>query len=500
MKRWIPTVMAFALLLVMATALHGQTRTRRGEAEDPPNPRGATQSPAESDELLKPELEVIPRGLDRPVDPDTYVLGPSDQLVLIVRGSEQRDLKLVILPEGTVVLPNRGPIMVAGLTISEFRNQVKRELEKYYPGVEVHVQLVVPRSFVVYVLGEVTNPGPVQMYAPFRLDRAISSADGVTDRGSRRAVEIRDDAGSVQTVDLDRFYRLGDVQNNPMLREGQTVFVPSRGTVYTIIGEVWRGGNFEALPGETIDDAVALAGGFTAFAVMERVTLERMHAQELVSVTRVDSVDFATTEIQGRDIIVVSDVRTFPGTASVRVEGGRGREGRILISENETLGMFITRFIRLREDHDLEKAVVERGGDNGSIEFIPVDLTLVIEGQGDVDLVLEPGDVISIPVRDDRVYVTGEVTLPGPVDFQRGLPAGRYIALAGGQSSRGSIDRLEIYDTEGNSRSGNRDAMVYRGETILVRRNKSSVFGTLFIGFTSLASLILATIAVMNTN
>ena len=123
----------------------------------------------------------------------------------------------------------------------------------------------------------------------------------------------------------------------------------------------------------------------------------------------------------------------------------------------------------------------------------------MIEGQGDVDLVLEPGDVISIPVRDDLVYVTGEVTVPGPVDFQRGLPAGRYIALAGGQSPRGSIDRLEIYDTGGNSRSGNRDAMVYRGETIVVRRNKSSVFGTFFIGFTSLASLILATIALSNT-
>ena len=338
------------------------------------------------------------------------------------------------------------------------------------------------------------------MHPPFRLDRAIEGSFGVTERGSRRAIEIRNDDGTVEKVDLDRFYRLGELDHNPVLHEGQTVFVPTKMPTYSIIGEVWHSGRLEAVPGETIADAVEMAGGFTAFAAMEQVTLERMSDHEILSVTRIDSADFDTTEIQGRDIIVISDVRTFPGTGSVLVQGGRGREGRILISEGETLGMFITRFIRLRDDHDLENAVVERGDSNGTVQFIPVDLTLVIEKQGDVDLVLEPGDVISIPVRDDLVYVTGEVTLPGPVDFQRGLPASRYIAMAGGQTARGSIDRLEIFDTEGNRRSGNRDARVYRGETILVKRNKSSVFGTLFVGFTSLASLILATIALSRTN
>jgi hypothetical protein len=163
--------------------------------------------------------------------------------------------------------------------------------------------------------------------------------------------------------------------------------------------------------------------------------------------------------------------------------------------------MFITRFIRLRDDHDLKHAVVERTDSSGVVEFIPVDLTKVIDGTGeDVDLGIRPGDVISIPIKDNQVYVTGEVTLPGPMDFQRGLPASRYIALAGGQTSRGSLDRLEIFDTEGNRRSGDRNSMVYRGETIRVKRNKSSVFGTLFVGFTSLASLILATIALSRTN
>ena len=159
-------VAALTLLLVAAGALQAQTRTRRGEAaETPPNPRGVPQ-PADGEEPEKQELELPPRGLDRPVDPDTYVLGPSDQLVLIVRGSEQRELQLTVLPEGTLILPNRGPIHVAGLTITEFRNQAKRDLNKYYPGVELHVQLVVPRTFITYVLGEVAAPGRCRCTRP----------------------------------------------------------------------------------------------------------------------------------------------------------------------------------------------------------------------------------------------------------------------------------------------------------------------------------------------
>ena len=65
MKRWMTMVTALTLLLVTASTVLGQTRTRRGEAaETPPNPRGATQ--ATDPDVDRPELEVIPRGLDRP--------------------------------------------------------------------------------------------------------------------------------------------------------------------------------------------------------------------------------------------------------------------------------------------------------------------------------------------------------------------------------------------------------------------------------------------------
>ena len=59
---------------------------------------------------------------------------------------------------------------------------------------------------------------------------------------------------------------------------------------------------------------------------------------------------------------------------------------------------------------------------------------------------------------------------------------------------------MQIFDSYGNRRTGNRDSVVYRGETILVKRRKSVLFGNLFIGFVSLTSLFLAVYAVIRAD
>ncbi len=105
-----------------------------------------------------------------------------------------------------------------------------------------------------------------------------------------------------------------------------------------------------------------------------------------------------------------------------------------------------------------------------------------------------------MPRLDDIVFVSGEVVRPGEVEFQRGLPAGRYIAMAGGPSESGSIDKLEIYDGQGNRRDANRDSVVYRGETVLVKRRTGVILGNLFVGFVSLTSLFLSVYAVIVAN
>lgn len=435
-------------------------------------------------------------GLDAPIDPDKYIVGPSDEFVLFIRGPQEKQVTLRVLPEGTVVLPNVGAIDVAGLSITQMRALLDSELAPYYRNVEFDCQLVLPRTLIVDVLGEVGKPGAVELYAPFRLESALEEAGNVSERGTTRAVEIRDESGVVRRVDFLKYLRLGDGAENPMLREGWTVFIPSRGPACRVMGEVWRTGTYEVLPGETVADLVELAGGLTTDALTDRIVLERLDASDRLSVKELTWNDADSVTVADRDVIAIPDRRSFPAMDYVRVNGGGGREGLITIRNGETLGSFMPRFLRLEPDFDLSRAVIERKTPSGEMKYIPVDLERVVAGEGDGSIALQSGDVISVPSYDLAVFVVGEANAPGPIPFQRGLAAERYVALAGGPTSSGSIDRLEIIAKDGSKRRAGRNSTVFRGETILVKQKKWKIFQSVFVSVTSLTSLVLSIYAV----
>ncbi len=495
-------VVAYMMIVVMGvtTVAPAQILPSR-RTRDPFNqPRQeTTPTQAAVDSLRNVQPRVIPSGFDTPVDPKTYVIGPGDQFVLFFKGTG-REVPLRVLPEGSVLVPNAGLVRAAGLTIEQFRAELSRTLASFYRSSEFFCELVVPRTFVVYVLGEVAIPGPVPMLPPFRVDTAIEAAGGVTNRGSQRAVELREPEKPVIKIDLVKFRRLGEPSMNPMLHEGQTVYVPSRGPSCQVTGEVWRGGDYEILPDETVVDLIALAGGFTTHAKRDEIVLEKLRENDEVTITKMDEAFAKTAIVRDSDVIVVPDKRSFPGIDFVRVQGGGGRDGRIYLQEGETLETFMPRFVRLRNDYDLAHARIERQRGDGTFEFISIDLAKIIDGEASADIPLQSGDVLNIPRLEDVVYVVGEVVRSGEIDFQRGLPASRYIAMAGGPSDGGSVDRLQIFDSYGNRRNGNRDSVVYRGETILVKKRKGVIFGNLFISFVSLTSLFLSVYAVIRAD
>jgi protein involved in polysaccharide export with SLBB domain len=477
-----------------------RTRARDTDREDEATRTAAGQT-TEQQLLLEQQAEpVVPWGLDEPVDPDEYVIGPSDEFLLVLRGQAQKELRLRVLPEGTILLPSHGVLAVAGLTITEFRAELKKTLTQYYRNIDFDCQLVYPRSFVVYVLGEVKDAGAVELRAPFRTSAAILSAGGISDKGSLRFIEIREKGEVSRIVDLFSFLRMGETDQNPALREGQSVYVPVKRERATITGQVWNSGMYEFRAGETVDDLIRFAGGFVNYADVDRVVLERYDSRSRAAVERYTLEEARTIELQDRDVVVVPDTRIYEGGDYVQVRGGGGRTGKVYIEEGETLASFIPRFVTLGADHEIDRAVIEREAEDGTMEIIQVDLESIISGEGEGAIELRNGDVISIPEADDFVYVTGEVVMPGEIEFQKGLPAERYIALAGGPSRDGSMNKLTIYSIDGNVRKGDRNSMIYRGDTILMERTFRSYIGPLFVGFTSLTSLLLSVIAVSRTN
>ena len=101
---------------------------------------------------------------------------------------------------------------------------------------------------------------------------------------------------------------------------------------------------------------------------------------------------------------------------------------------------------------DLRLAAVDRAGDGGPRQRIPIDLhRLLVEKDETQNIVLENGDVFTVPVAEDKVYVLGEVRAPGAVDFRPDLTPREYVAIAGGPTVRARFQNATVTLPSGRS-------------------------------------------------
>ena len=486
------SILAIPAVLAAEQPLSLQSRSLSG--------RAAAAAAAEEEPIAAPEDEAffftVPASLEGPVDPETYILGPSDELSLIIRGPQTSVQPLRVLPEGYLLLPNIGPYRVTGLTLAQLKTDVQTALRKYYRNVEIDVVLTKPRSFVVYVSGEVARPGAVELTAPARVGHAIAVAGGVAGDGSARLIEVWEGGEKVAVADLYRFLQEGRLDANPMLREGQTVHVPPRYMRVSAVGELRKSGNFEIVAGETVEDLLRFSGGFTTAADTTHMLLERTTPGEEVVTVVFPRDSAATIELKDLDVVVVPDLVSFHGVEGVEVLGGGGRTGTFQVAQSEKLSEFMYRLWRFTPKYDVESAVIERYVRPEEPQYIYFNVRDVLDGQAVGDTILRPGDTVSFPSKERQVFVTGQVVLPGPFPFQPGFTAERYIALAGGPNGDGTYGRIDIFAENGTLRSGDRHSLVYRGETIVVKTKLSRQLAGLFYGAATLTSLILSIYAV----
>lgn len=90
-----------------------------------------------------------------------------------------------------------------------------------------HVAVVVTtNAAVVYVGGEVVQPGRITWTPQLTLTKAVALAGGFTDFADRKQIEIRHRDGKVEKCSYEQAE--GKVTNNPVLERGDFVRVPQR--------------------------------------------------------------------------------------------------------------------------------------------------------------------------------------------------------------------------------------------------------------------------------
>ena len=211
----------------------------------------------------------IPK-LEQVIDPDQYILGPYDRLLVNVIGTESRTFAMVVLPEGDVFIPSVGGVKAGGLTLTEFRKRLDEEVNRFFKNVKIFCYLQEPRVFRVFVTGEVGRPGAVNISAVQRVSDAVEMAGSIISEGSNRRVILYRGTDTLD-VDILRYVLKGDFSSNPFLSNGDRIHVPIAQRHAAIRGAVHKPLNYEILPHETVDDLIDLAGGFRAEAVRDMV-------------------------------------------------------------------------------------------------------------------------------------------------------------------------------------------------------------------------------------
>lgn len=227
-----------------------------------------------------------------------YVLGPDDTVQVVVYGQPEFSVTTRIKTDGSIIMPLIGSVRAAGQTNLGLGTLITEQLTKsgFLKSPIVNIEILNYVSKTANIAGKVTQPGILPLDRPYRVLEALLKSGWVRDQGAAY-VYLRRGGQPEQMLMVEDLVR-GGPDKDPLLRPGDTVFVPDAELFY-VTGQVARPGLLPILPGMTIRQALASAGGVTASGSANKVGLVRNNAKE---------VDADPSQpIQKNDVIIVKE-------------------------------------------------------------------------------------------------------------------------------------------------------------------------------------------------
>lgn len=254
--------------------------------------------------------------VEGPIDPDSYVLGPGDLLGISILTGENLTFVLRIGPTGDLLIPSVGIVKVAGLTLAEGIDHIRKSVtQNTYRNSVVDVTLINVRRFRLLTLGGVREPGFITATATDRLTEVISSAGGLHKYADEEKIKLVRASGQTEYVSLRAFLVDGSLADNPTFQEGDRIEVPfleayehsaEESITYNesailVTGFVNKPGAYRYFPGYTVRDYIGMAGG-----------VEEMGSQKKVSVYRSNTVihaEFGDPVEPGDTVYIPQNIR-----------------------------------------------------------------------------------------------------------------------------------------------------------------------------------------------
>ena len=384
--------------------------------------------------------------------PVNYVLGPGDEVIIDIWGTNQATIRRTISQDGTINIPDVGMVNLNGMTIKQADAYMKRKLGQIYSVYgdnaksEIKLTLGNIRTIQVNMMGEVANPGTYYLSSLSNIYHALHRAGGVSRLGSLREIQLIRKGKVIATIDIYDFIREGKMDDT-ILEEGDIINVPTYDIIVDIAGNVKRPMSYELKKGETIADLIDYAAGFSGDAYTKNIRMIRRNGSEYQIFT-VNEPDYAEFElVEGDALTVGAMLDRFENR--IEIKGAVYRPGTYeLGDEIATVKELIEKAEGLKGDAFTNRALITREREDLTLEMLPVDIGAIMAGTSpDVELV--KNDILYIPSIHDlkdlgAIGIFGEVAKPGEYVYADNITLEDAIMLAGGLLESASTINIEV--------------------------------------------------------
>ena len=293
-----------------------------------------------------------------------YIVGPGDEFLVYVPGTEEPILSEV-LAEGGLFIPKVGLVQVGGLRLKRAHEMIAATFGNAVKVGEIVVQLRKTRQFPVSVVGLVEEPGITLATGVERVGAVIAKMGGLRTTASRRDIRVLKtatlDAGDAEaihkaavsgdlegvdrfessSVDLALYETTGISAFNPFVEDGDIILVPPFQGQVAALEAVMRPAYYEFVAGDRISDLLKLAMGPAPNHDKDNAFLFRytdMTTREAIPID-VEAVlngeEGADLDLQADDWLVVRPLPEYHRQSEVRIVGEVVYPGYYVVGEDD---------------------------------------------------------------------------------------------------------------------------------------------------------------------
>ena len=322
--------------------------------------------------------------------PREYVLGPGDELTISFSGSIQAIKKVSVNREGNVFLRELGTIAFSGLTFDEASEKLKNITQASLIGTEVEISLSRLRTIQVFVLGNSKRPGSYNFSPLSSISSILFNTKGPTENGSLRNISLKRANKEIGSLDMYELLIKANTSNDLRIQSGDALLINPVGDRVKIWGNVNRPAIYEIKQGETFKDVLNYASGLSSKANKNKITLSRLNDDGEREFSDYSLKDINSLELKDSDEIFIHDL-SGKLSNNIRIEGYLSNRGVYSFFENSKISDYIDEN-DLTDKTYLPFSIVSRRDDNGSREFIPIDLNQKTRDNFDV----KPNDFVYV--------------------------------------------------------------------------------------------------------